>query len=469
MVNALKQRAVSRISQTSKIKHESESLLRAALEEKVALRDYLLNQNSELLIKYQSGQDTFLASLHQLSRLLQNDPSQQDNLTALETFYDQWQSQFVRPVLEGSFNLETLAVQSSLDPLRATVDRILVYERGLLNEQHKRLEHLDQLNQFSLSLSGLSIGLIIFGSGLNFVLLRRRVVFPVQQLIKVGYAWKGGQLAVEINHASEDEIGHLATTLNGMARDILVRQKQMRQRNQQLEDLISTLSHDLRTPLLANRITLDAIAGGAFGCVNDVLRELLVEYREANDNLIKLVETLLDISRYEAGGSQILNREALDWEKICNRVIGWIQKSTQNKCSLPIHIESGLPTVYGDSIAIQRVLQNLVENAVRLSNPGQHVFTDVRIAGSKTVQVAVRDQGPGLKAQEANRLFYRFSQGVGRQGRAGLGLYLCRQIIVAHGGKIWVESSPGKGATFLFTLPILYAEGQKTLPKAQID
>ena len=454
VVSILKQRTVDSVTQTFQIKRESERLLKAALEEKVALRGYLLAQRNEFLEQYHSGQVTFQSSLEQLSQLLEDTPSQQYNLAIIKTFHTQWQQQFAQPVLNGSFNINNLDEQGSLDTLREAVERIITNERNILDRQNEQLEHLKVLNRLRFSLDGLSIGIIIIGSGLNFVLLRRRVVTPIKHLMQVGQAWQTGKLSVRIEYVSEDAIGRLATTLNGMARDIGVRQEKIQQRNQQLEDLISTLSHDLRTPLLANRSTLDAVVRGAFGPINHDLKVLLGDYHDANDSLILLVETLLDISRYEAGGSQILNRKTLDWEKICDRVITWIQKSSQDKCPLCIRIQPGLPTVSGDAIEIQRVLQNLVENAVRLSEPGKLVLIEVASAEPTHVQVAVHDQGPGLKHQEVSRLFYRFSKGLGRQGRAGLGLYLCRQIIEAHGGKIWVESVPEQGATFLFNLPI---------------
>ena len=452
-VSVLKQRTVNNITQTFQIKRESERLLRAALEEKAALRGYLLTQDSGFLQEYQAGRNTFSTSLERLSALLKDDSLQAENLLEIEKFHSQWQTQFAQPVLQGSFNLETLDEEGSLDTLRTAVNRILDYERLLLSEQSQRLVYLERLNQLSFISSGFSVGLIIIGSALNFVLLRRRFFTPVQRLIKVGHDWKEGQLAVQIGYVSEDEIGRLATTLNGMAMDIRTRQEKIQQRNQQLEDLISTLSHDLRTPLLANRYTLNAIVGGAFGSINEELQALLAEYKDANDNLIKLVETLLDISRYEAGGSQILNRELLDWDKIGSRVITWVQKSSQNKCFLHLRIKSDLVMVYGDVIEIQRVLQNLVDNAVRLSEPGKRVLIEVTSGEPGYIQVGVHDQGPGLATQDANRLFYRFSQGTGRHGSVGLGLYLCRQIIAAHGGKIWVESTLGQGAIFWFTLP----------------
>ncbi|MFG6106193.1 ATP-binding protein [Leptothoe sp. EHU-05/26/07-4] len=453
-VSVARQRTSQEITKTVEIKRESERLLRSALEEKVALRGYLLSENEDYLQQYQAGRQQFESSLATLSTLLAQDPSQQGTLSLIETFHNQWLRKFAQPVVDGSFDRNSLAEESSLDTLREAVNRILEYEKSILEAQNQRLNRLNRLNVWGLGLSGTAIVLIVVGSALNLILLRRRILTPLRQLIRVGDNWRHGQLDRRIQHVSEDPMGDLATTLNGMAEGISVRQERIQQRNQQLEDLIGTLSHDLRTPLLANRGTLNAIVGGAFGPVSNLLKDLLEDYREANDNLIKLVEALLDISRYEAGGSQLLNCEPLNWDKICNRVIVWEQNSSEGKCVLEVNIASKIPVVYGDAIEIQRVLQNLVDNAVRLSKPGKPVSIAVTSRHDLSVYVAVRDQGPGLQEEEIGLLFYRFSQVAGRQGRAGLGLYLCRQIIEAHGGKIWVESIPGKGATFWFMLPM---------------
>ncbi len=462
-VNIFKQRGVDTVTQIFKIKRESERLMGSALEEKVALRGYLINPSPTLLQQYQDGQASFQDSFVQLSSLLQDDPSQQINLIEISKFHSQWKLNFVEPILNDSFDIELMEETSSLDPLRGVINSILTYERGILSEQTQRLKQLDRLNQASLALSCLSIGVIIIGSAVNLILLRRRVVIPLQKLMEAGEAWKLGQLDTQINHASADEMGQLSQTLNGMAEGIQVRQGKIQQRNQQLADLISTLSHDLRTPLLANRSTLNAIAGGAFGTISSELREVMDDYQEANHDLINLVETLLDVNRYEAKGSQILTRDILNWQKICQRVSKWTQTSSQEKCELQINIPPDLPQASGDGIEIQRVLQNLVDNAVRLSPAASTVSIDVSLHTGKLdpgqqIQVSVKDQGPGLTEHEAQAIFYRFAQGTGRQGRAGLGLYLCRQIIEAHGGTIWAESILGQGATFRFVIPIASPE-----------
>lgn len=453
-VSILERKAVDGIFQTFKVKRESERLLGAALEEKLALHGYLLNNDLGFLEKYQKGNEQLYRSLNALDELLEDSPNQSSRIQEIKDFHEQWEAEFARPILENSLNLEKFEESSSIEPLRLKIDLVLSHELGVQQEHNQLLQRLEQLNQLSIVLSSLSFGLLIVGGSLNLWLIQRRVLVPLQKLIWVGNAWKRGELYTQIDHVSADDMGRLSNTLNGMAQDIRLRQGQMLQRNQQLEDLITTLSHDLRTPLLANRSTLDAIAGGAFGDISCELRDVILEYREANYNLIHLVETLLDVSRYEAKGSQLLVREPLNWQKICKRVSHWIQASSNEKCHLEISIAAELPQVNGDNIELQRVLQNLVDNAVRLSPESGMVLIKVFSRPDRQIEVAVQDQGPGLTEQESRIVFYRFAQGAGRQGRVGLGLYLCRQIIEAHGGKIWVDSILGQGATFRLTLPI---------------
>jgi signal transduction histidine kinase len=263
-------------------------------------------------------------------------------------------------------------------------------------------------------------------------------------------------MEVRLGYSSADEIGRLARVLDAMAGEARHRQECIEVHNQQLENLISALSHDLRTPLLATRNTLEAMLKGAFGPVSATLREVFQEYREANEDLLKLVEVLLNVSRYEAGSVTHLNYEPLNWEKLLVKTIAKIKATSKQELNVRYKISQLLPTINGDEIEIQRVVQNLLDNAVRVSEPNKEIFLKVTPVGEAQVQLSVRDHGCGIALQEKEQLFNRFVQGQGRtrRGRCGLGLYLCRQIIEAHGGSIGVESSLGEGSIFWFTLPI---------------
>ena len=222
---------------------------------------------------------------------------------------------------------------------------------------------------------------------------------------------------------------------------------------QQIEDLISALSHDLRTPLLATRSILHSMLGGAFGSLSDIWRDVLEDYRQTNDDLLKLVQVLLDVSRYKTEFGNSLNCDILNWEKIFVQAISRSNTISQQKCPITYKIPSSLPTVYGDQLEIQRVVQNLIDNAVRVSEPKGQVTLEVTPFKVDGVKVSVCDNGSGIAPQDKEKLFHRFIQGRGRRGGSGLGLYLCRHIVEAHKGIIGVESTLGEGSTFWFILP----------------
>ncbi|MBA3923785.1 MAG: HAMP domain-containing histidine kinase [Nostocaceae cyanobacterium] len=223
---------------------------------------------------------------------------------------------------------------------------------------------------------------------------------------------------------------------------------------EQIEDFICAVSHDLRTPLLATRGTLHAILGGAFGSISDTCKEVLEDCSQANKDLLKLVETLLDVSRYKIEVGKSLNCEILNWKNIFVEAIIRSSVSLKQKLAITYKIPFSLPTVYGDELEIQQVVQNLLDNAIRVSKMNGQVSLEVASLGVDGVKVSVRDNGPGIAPQEKERLFHSFIQARGRRNRSGLELYLCRQIVEAHKGTIGVESTLGEGSTFWFTLPI---------------
>lgn len=451
LLETLQQQTVNWITHSLQVERQTESLLSAALDEQTSLRGYLLTKDATFLEPYRTkAQTNFGKSLNNLRRLVQDNPTQLGQLNQIQAIYDNWQKQFAQKVITGTANPTTLPGKVLFDPMRLVVDALLQQEERVLTQRKQQLE---QLNQAKRALDILSLMAIVAGLGWNLWLLRCRVEIPLDQLTKVGQAWKAGQLDVRLEHSSTDEIGRLAVVLNAMASEICDRQKRSQQRNQQLEDLISSLSHDLRTPLLATRTTLRPMLSGAFGPVSDTWKEVLEEYRQSNENLLKLVETLLDVSRYEVGAGNHLSYEPLNWETIFSQATTQINASWQRQCAFSFSIAPALPTIYGDPLEIGRVIQNLLDNAVRVSEPDQEISLKVVAFGINQVRVSVGDKGPGISAQEKERLFHRFIQGRGRRGGAGLGLYLCRQIVEAHGGKINLESTPGVGSTFWFTLP----------------
>ncbi len=442
---------VAAIAHSLLVERETEHLLSAALDEQTTIRGYLFIGEEELLAPYQRARTDFHQSFYRLRALIEDNPTQLQQIDELKRVHDIWYSKFIQKVLNGSASKTTLPGKILFDPMRTIANNMLLHEEIILTRHKQRLS---KLNQIDTVLDGLSILAILIGICFNLWLLHRRVEVPLRHLIEVGGAWRSGKMETSLNYSSTDEIGLLAQNLNSMATEIRKRQQASQTRTKQLEDLISALSHDLRTPLLATRNTLRPMLNGAFGSVTDTWREILEEYRQANEDLIELVEALVDVSRYEANGSENLNWEPLDWEQIFAQATNQVNAIYQHDCAIALTISPFLPIVYGDRLEIQRVVQNLLDNAVRVSQQDLEITIAVVPWENDRVKVSVRDRGPGVAPQDRKRLFHRFIQGRGRRGRAGLGLYLCRQIVEAHGGAIDVESNLTAGSTFWFTLPV---------------
>lgn len=216
--------------------------------------------------------------------------------------------------------------------------------------------------------------------------------------------------------------------------------------------LLSSLSHDLRTPLAGIEGAATALLEGAAGLAEPGRRDLAETIVEEARRMTRMVGNLLDMVRVESGDLAL--RRA--WVPI-EEVIG-VARLRLHTALAGRKVDVALPEdqllVSIDEILVEQVLVNLLENAVRYTPPGSPIGISAREEGG-TVVVEVADQGPGIPEVERERVFqkfYRAAPGSGGRG-TGLGLAICRGVITAHGGRIWVEERPGGGAAFRFTLP----------------
>jgi two-component system NarL family sensor kinase len=224
------------------------------------------------------------------------------------------------------------------------------------------------------------------------------------------------------------------------------------------EDFTSALTHDLKTPLLGAIETIKAFQGGSFGVVQPGQMKILETIARSHKMTLQLVETLLDVYRNDNEGIQLelapVDLVALT-EEVATRLM---DLAASRRIHLSLHYgESDFRKflwVNGDALQLQRVIANLLTNAVNHSPRGGKV--EVALEPNSSYQtVRVMDSGAGIRTEELPRLFERFYQGQGdRQARgSGLGLYLSRQIVEAHSGTIWAENRYPTGAIFAFRLP----------------
>lgn len=234
-------------------------------------------------------------------------------------------------------------------------------------------------------------------------------------------------------------------------------------RAHQLEQLrsafLSMTSHELQTPVAIIKAYAESLERRYAADDHPVLGDALRAMQEECDRLSRLVANLLRVSRIEAG-ALALRWAPVDVGQVCRRVVRRVAPRAGPAFRFQLDLAAGVPAVPADEERIEEVILNLVDNAIKYSSHGgtitlSVVYPDAR--GQDGVEVRVRDQGPGIPMRELDRLFDRFYRSGSAAGSqttgVGLGLYLSRAIVRAHGGEMWVESAWGAGATFAFTLP----------------
>ena len=226
--------------------------------------------------------------------------------------------------------------------------------------------------------------------------------------------------------------------------------------SQRREDFVTRLTHDLRTPLIAADQFLKLLQRGVFGNTLSAMRESLEQMAQSNQTLLSMVDTLLEVYQYEAGG-KTLDFFVVDLWELCQQVVQELMpladvKHLTLKAVLTKGTEASLVRVKGDRLELRRLLTNLVGNAIRFCDAGS---VEVRLNSTvQGVTIEVEDTGIGMNPEEQLLLFDRFRQGKHQRRGNGLGLYLSRQIVEAHQGNISVSSTVGKGSIFTVYLPV---------------
>jgi signal transduction histidine kinase len=219
------------------------------------------------------------------------------------------------------------------------------------------------------------------------------------------------------------------------------------------EDFVATLAHDLRTPLLAAIQTLMFFLDGSLGQLSEKQNLLLETMLCSNQDMLGLVNALLEVYRYESG-ELVLCKDFFNLKDLINQCSQEIGSLLDKKgINLDIDDTDDLK-IYADRQELRRVIANLLGNAVNYTQSGGKINIAFASTEDSTV-VSVEDTGIGIPEEDIPKLFNRFSQGTSKKRSVGtgLGLYLARQIIEAHNGKIWLESEPGKGSKFNFSIP----------------
>lgn len=254
-----------------------------------------------------------------------------------------------------------------------------------------------------------------------------------------------------------NELARLNNELVTAQREVIKRNIELERLNEVKNQFIGVAAHDLRNPLQVIEGYSQMLLDQHFGELSTQQHKFISVIRKNSDFMLKLVTDLLYISKIEAGKLQLDLQETslsalLERNVELNRLL-----AEQKQISIRLEAREDLPPLVIDAFKIEQVLNNLISNGIKFSNPGSTVEVTAS-GGEGEVVVSVRDEGQGIPADEINRLFIPFEnlsvKSTGGEQSTGLGLAIVKRIIEGHGGKIRVRSEPGVGSTFSFSLPL---------------
>jgi signal transduction histidine kinase len=249
--------------------------------------------------------------------------------------------------------------------------------------------------------------------------------------------------------------------------EIQDKSRQLEEASQHKSQFLANMSHELRTPLNAILGYTELMADGAYGEPSEKMLGILKRLEANGKHLLGLINDVLDLSKIEAG-QLVLELSDYSIQDIVQTVRSTLEPlATDKKLAFKLELAPDLPPGHGDGRRLTQVLINLVGNAIKFTDAGEVAIKAEANNGS--FYVAVRDTGPGISAADQAKLFQEFQQAdnaiTRKKGGTGLGLAISKRIIEMHGGRIWVESQPGQGSTFAFTLPVVVEQQINVEPK----
>ncbi len=304
----------------------------------------------------------------------------------------------------------------------------------------------------------LSVVLLVFSGGMAMVLgylLSSTVTDRIHDLKAVAGRLAQGDLQARLRVTGRDELSDLAESFNRMAAQLQAADEKQREIDQMRTDLIAWVGHDLQTPLASIRAILEALSDGVVEEPQSVHRYLLTAQRDVR-SLSLLIDDLFQMAQLDAGGLPLDRENSSLADLISDTLESFSELAARQGVTITGRADASVDPVFMDTMSIGRVLNNLLSNALRHTPSGGSI-TVVARRTERGAAVTVTDSGEGIQPEDLPRVFESFYRGEKSRSRAtggaGLGLAISRGIVRAHGGDITVESTPGRGSTFTFTLP----------------
>ena len=287
------------------------------------------------------------------------------------------------------------------------------------------------------------------------LLLSSSVVVPLRRTRTRLAAIAAGDFSGKIEVPNRDEIGGLAADVNDMSDELKRVHRELELASEHKSQFLATMSHELRTPLNAIIGFSEVLKEQMFGELNERQLAYVNDVLEAGRHLLSLINDVLDLAKIEAGRMELELSQVEIPDILRSAVSMHSEAASKAGIELGVQTEPEEITITADERRVRQVVFNLVSNAVKFTPSGGRVDISA-LSENGRVEIAVADTGSGIAADDLDTIFEEFEQtSEGRQAEGtGLGLPLSRKLVELHGGRLWAESEPGNGSTFLFTLPL---------------
>ena len=313
---------------------------------------------------------------------------------------------------------------------------------------------------------GVAITALVLALILGFV-LSWSLIEPIQRINGRLASIASGDFTGHVDVVNRDELGALAANVNGMNDELRRLYTELEATSRHKSEFLASMSHELRTPLNAILGFSQVLRDEMFGPVNEKQAEYLDDIVTSGNHLLALINDVLDLSKVEAGQVELDVQPFSVREALERGVVMVRERAAEDGVDVALAANPDVEVVEGDERRIKQVIFNLLSNAVKFTPPGGEVdVSAARVNGE--VRISVADTGPGVAVEDQERIFEEFQQteaGIEQREGTGLGLALSKRFVELHGGKIWLESEPGRGSRFVFTLPMSWAShGWRTDP-----
>ncbi len=287
------------------------------------------------------------------------------------------------------------------------------------------------------------------------LLLSWSVVAPLRRTQQTLATIASGDFGGHVEVSNRDEIGALAADVNRMNDELRRLYGELETASRHKSDFLATMSHELRTPLNAIIGFSEVLQEQMFGELNERQLAYVEDVLKAGRHLLELINDVLDLAKVEAGRMELELSEVAVPELLRSAVSMHSERAGRGGIALGLTTEPEEITITADERRVRQIVFNLLSNAVKFTPADGRVNVSARLDDGR-VEIAVADTGPGISAEDHEMIFEEFEQTTdGRNAEGtGLGLPLSRKLVELHGGRLWVESEPGRGSTFRFTLPV---------------